>query len=198
MDDVAMRRRQAALVIAALLAVLLVSVAALLWTQQAQAQEPCNFDFCIDKTANAGTVEVGQQITFTITQRCFTAASCQTFPDIVDELPSGLSIVSVDANEPFNPNYQCSTNGNTVTCPGSRDFTPTSPFTATIVATTRECGTFTNTASDSFRTGQATFTVEGCPTTPATKDLCKKGGWKALGWPDQGTCISAVNRQNRQ
>ena len=31
---------------------------------------------------------------------------------------------------------------------------------------------------------------------PATKELCKKGGWKALGWPDQGTCISAVN-QNR-
>jgi large repetitive protein len=31
---------------------------------------------------------------------------------------------------------------------------------------------------------------------PTTKDDCKKGGWKALGWPDQGTCISAVN-QNR-
>jgi subtilisin-like proprotein convertase family protein len=34
------------------------------------------------------------------------------------------------------------------------------------------------------------------PTTPTTKNDCKKGGWKALGWPDQGTCVSAVNRQN--
>jgi hypothetical protein len=34
------------------------------------------------------------------------------------------------------------------------------------------------------------------PTTPTTKSDCKKGGWKALGWPDQGTCITAVN-QNR-
>jgi subtilisin-like proprotein convertase family protein len=34
------------------------------------------------------------------------------------------------------------------------------------------------------------------PTTPTTKNDCKKGGWKALGWPDQGTCITAVN-QNR-
>ena len=31
---------------------------------------------------------------------------------------------------------------------------------------------------------------------PATKELCKKGGWKALGWPDQGTCISAVNQNS--
>jgi hypothetical protein len=33
---------------------------------------------------------------------------------------------------------------------------------------------------------------------PATKAGCKKGGWKALGWPDQGTCITAWNNQNSQ
>jgi uncharacterized repeat protein (TIGR01451 family) len=196
MDDVALRRRLAALVIAALLAVLLVSVAALLWTQQAKAQEPCNFDFCIDKTANAGTVEVGQQITFTITQRCIAVGFvCVTSGNIVDELPSGLSFVSVEDSD---PNIQCTSSGNTVTCPGTRLIATDSPFTATIVATTTKCGEFTNTASDGVRTGQATFTVVGCP--PPTKAECKNGGWSnpALGFPDQGTCVSAWNRQNRQ
>ena len=32
--------------------------------------------------------------------------------------------------------------------------------------------------------------------SPTTKDDCKKGGWKAFGYQDQGTCITAVN-QNR-
>ena len=46
---------------------------------------------------------------------------------------------------------------------------------------------------------QVSFTVEGCgPTVPTTKEQCKKGGWSNLGFPDQGTCVSAVNRQNRQ
>ena len=192
-------RRTVVLSASAALAVLLLGVAALLWTQQAQAQEPCSIPFCIDKTADQDTVEVGQQITFTITQRCpspFPNVTCGTPRDIVDVLPSGLSIDSVDANEPTNPDYQCSTNGNTVTCPGFRNITSVQPFTATIVATTTECGTFTNTASDGVGTGQATFTVVHC--VPMTKEECKKGGWKDFGiYPDQGTCISAWNNQNR-
>jgi subtilisin-like proprotein convertase family protein len=34
-------------------------------------------------------------------------------------------------------------------------------------------------------------------TTPTTKAQCKKGGWKDFGYPNQGTCISDVNRRNR-
>jgi hypothetical protein len=32
---------------------------------------------------------------------------------------------------------------------------------------------------------------------PTRKVQCKKGGWKDFGYPDQGTCISDVNRRNR-
>jgi uncharacterized repeat protein (TIGR01451 family) len=168
--------------------------AALALSGVAQAQEPCDFVFCIDKTVDKDTVEVGQQITFTITQRCPPANSfCFTNRNIVDVLPSGLTDVTVEDNY---SSVECSTTGNTVTCSGARSITQANPFTATIVATTTQCGTFTNTASDTVRTGQATFTVEGCPTLPTTKDECKKGGWRGLGWPDQGTCITAFN-ENR-
>ena len=185
-------RRTVVLSASAALALLLLSVAALLWTQQAQAQEPCNFAFCIDKTADKDTVEVGQQITFTITQRCpFENTTCITSRDIVDALPSGLTDVTVEDNY---SSVECSTNENTVTCSGGRSITQANPFTATIMATTTQCGTFTNTASDTVRTGQATYTVVHC--VPMTKEQCKKGGWEDLGWPDQGTCITAFN-ENR-
>jgi hypothetical protein len=32
--------------------------------------------------------------------------------------------------------------------------------------------------------------------TPMTKADCRKGGWREFGYPDQGTCITAVNRRN--
>ena len=145
--------------------------------------------YCIDKTANPSTVTVGERITFTITDRC-AINTCLAFGALVDELPSGLRIESVEDSD---PNFQCSTNVNTVTCP-EVTFTSTQPFTVTIVATTTKCDTFTNTASDGSRSGQASFTVEHC--VPTTKAQCKNGGWRDLGWPDQGTCITAVN-QNR-
>src|SRR5215203_5051297 len=68
-------RRTVVLSASAALAVLLFGAAALLWTQQAQAEEACTDPNlgtvrCLDKTADADTVEVGQQITFTITERC--------------------------------------------------------------------------------------------------------------------------------
>jgi subtilisin-like proprotein convertase family protein len=33
-------------------------------------------------------------------------------------------------------------------------------------------------------------------TLPATKEQCKNGGWREFGYPNQGTCISDVNRRN--
>src|SRR5215210_192592 len=203
MHDVAMRRRPAAWVIAALLAMLAVGGVMLFGMgKPAQAQSvpepPCTTNFCIDKTANPSAAAVGQPITFTITQRCVLAGTCVDTRPIVDEVPFGLSIVSVDANDFDDPDYQCTTSGNTVTCSAQRFFTITQPFTLTIVATPTECGTFTNTASDGPDTGSVTFTVEGCPPPlPTTKAQCKKGGFMEFGYPDQGACISDVNRRNR-
>jgi hypothetical protein len=31
---------------------------------------------------------------------------------------------------------------------------------------------------------------------PTTKEQCKNGGWREFGHPNQGTCISDVNRRN--
>ena len=206
MYDVAMSRRPAGLVIAALLAMLVVGGVMLFGMDKpAQAQSvpepPCTTNFCLDKTATPGTVSVGEPITFTITQRC--PASEQGCLDtisipLVDTLPpdAGFTVDSVDAVGPsLPPDYQCTTSGNTVTCPGGRFFTETQPFVLTIVATPTECGTFTNTANNGFFTATSTFTVDCVPTT---KEQCKKGGFREFGYPDQGTRISFVNRRNRQ
>ena len=202
MNNVAVSRRPAALVIAVLLAMLVVGGAMLFGMgTPAQAQEtppPCTEPFCLDKTVNDSTVNVGEQITFTITERC--PSFCSDANPLVDQLPSGLTVDSVEDSD---PNIQCTeTSGNTVTCGGGRTIiSADQPFTLTIVATTRECGTFTNTASHGGAIpgmAEATFTVEGCPTTPTTKEQCKKGGFEEFGYPDQGTCVSDVNRRNRQ
>ena len=199
MHDVAMRRRPAALVIAAAVTVLLVSGALLFGVgKPAQAQSvpepPCNAELCLDKTATPSTATVGEPITFTISERCpFNGPGCinDRFP-LVDQLPSELSIDSVEDSD---PNNQCTTSGNTVTCSPNRFSSPTAPFTLTIVATPTECGTFTNTANNGFFTATSTFTVDCVPTT---KEQCKKGGFREFGYPDQGTCICDVNRRNRQ
>jgi hypothetical protein len=197
------------------IAVLAVSGAMLLGMgKPAQAQSdpepPCIFLFCVDKTADPNPATVGEPITFTITERCpdsGTGVCLSGFP-LVDEVPTGLTIDSVGytgviinpATGLPDPSIECTRSGNTgntVTCPGTRQYTATQPFTLTIVATPTGCGTFTNTATSGSISGKVTFTVEGCgPTVPMTKDLCKKGGWEALGWPDQGTCITAFN-ENR-
>jgi subtilisin-like proprotein convertase family protein len=40
--------------------------------------------------------------------------------------------------------------------------------------------------------------ISTAPTLPTTKAECKKGGWMDFGiYPDQGTCVSDVNRRNR-
>ena len=170
---------------------------------QSDPEPPCGEQFCIDKTADPNPAIVGESITFTISERCFNAGGCSSPQNLIDTLPpeAGLTNVSVDDSD---PNIQCTTSGNTVTCPGGRDFTTTAPFTLTIVATPTECGTFTNTVSKmgvntvNF-TATATFTVVGCaPPLPMTKEECKNGGFEEFGYPNQGTCISDVNRRNRQ
>jgi uncharacterized repeat protein (TIGR01451 family) len=194
-------RRTGVLSASAALAVLLVGAAGLLWTQQAQAEEACDTseNFCIAKTADRSTVTVGEQITFTITERCLIEGTiCGTGSPLVDTLPSGLTVVSVvDAGPEQKGNYECITDRNTVTCPVPRYSTFAQPFTLTIVATTTECGSFTNTASSGLGSVDATFTVEGCVTVPTMKEQCKKGGWSGFGYPDQGTCITAFNENRR-
>jgi len=193
MHDVAMRRRPAAWVIAALLAMLVVGGVMLFGMgKPAQAQSvpepPCTTNFCIDKTANPSAAAVGQPITFTITQRCVLPGTCVDTRPIVDEVPFGLSIVSVDANDFDDPDYQCTTSGNTVTCSAQRFFTITQPFTLTIVATPTECGTFTNTASDGPDTGSVTFTVEGCPhRSQRRRHSARKAAGRSLATPTKAS-----------
>src|SRR5918993_5177115 len=102
MHDVAMRRMLAALVIAAAVALLVVSGAMLFGMgKPAQAQSnpepPCGEQFCIDKTADPNPAIVGESITFTISERCFSSAGCFTSQTLIDTLPpeAGLTNVSV-------------------------------------------------------------------------------------------------------
>ena len=200
MQDVSMRRRLQALVIAAAVALLVISGALLFGMgKPAQAQSipepPCTTLYCLDKTATPNPATVGEPITFTITERCPGGIECIDNSVLVDQLPSGLTVESVD------PAGTCSWSGNTVTC-GRRIFFPNAPFTLTIVATPTGCGTFTNTASHTGgefnATAEVTYTVVRCP--PPTKEQCKNGGWSnpEFAFPNQGTCERAVNRQNRQ
>jgi hypothetical protein len=147
MHDVAMSRRPAGLVIAALLAMLVVGAVMMFGMgKPAQAQSvpepPCTTNFCLDKTATPSTVAVGEPITFTNTQRCPGNGELGCLDGIsiplVDTLPpdARLTVVSVDAVEPsLPPGYQCTTSVNIVTCPGGRFFTETQAFTLTTVAT---------------------------------------------------------------
>jgi hypothetical protein len=116
---------------------------------------------------------------------------------VTDTLPEGLEFVSASVTGGLNRDSTCfkRSTGNEVTCfPVA--FNQDTPFVATIEVIPRQCGTFTNTVGGIGLSVSETFTVVQC--VPMTKLQCKKGGWSnlGLGWPDQGTCISAVN-QNR-
>ena len=39
--------------------------------------------------------------------------------------------------------------------------------------------------------------VTSAPRTPATKEQCKDGGWRAFGFRNQGQCVASVNRGGR-
>jgi uncharacterized repeat protein (TIGR01451 family) len=159
---------------------------------QSDPEPPCNFNFCLDKTADPSPAIVGQPITFTITQRCPGSPGCADFTTLVDTLPSDAEFT--DVSFPAG----CTLSGNTVTCPGARHSSPTQPFTMTIVATPTECGTFTNTVGTVNTpdpvTATVTFTVN-C--LPPTIEQCKNGGWRDFDYTNQGQCVSDVNRRNR-
>jgi len=164
---------------------------------------------CLEKTAAPDPVTVGEPLTFTIRGYC--EDGCLVFSGyqggLTDTLPAGLEFVSATATgytDNWIPQPTCSESAGTVTCtpvafvasnqPGQEMDVP---FVATIEVIPTQCGTFTNTASlAALRLSVSeTFTVVGC--VPTTKAQCKNGGWRAFGYPDQGTCITAVN-QNRQ
>ena len=100
------------------------------------------------------------------------------------------------------PQPTCSESAGTVTCTPVSYFFDTEagtavPFVATIEVIPTQCGTFTNTASADLdgTTASETFTVEGCvPTTPTTKEQCKKGGYEEFGFKNQGQCEAFVKR----
>jgi uncharacterized repeat protein (TIGR01451 family) len=146
--------------------------------------------FCMEKTSTPDPVTVGKTLTFTI--RAFCATECAFSSEgIRDPLPAGLDFVSASATGQDNPTCTFSESARTVTC-APVVYSTGEPFEATIKVTPSECGTFTNTATDITFGNSAsdTFKVNCLPTEKAD---CKKGGWKDFGFPDQGSCITAIN-----
>jgi len=180
-----------------------VVVGVLGYATSARADADCLLDsYCLEKTVSAETVKVGEPLTFTIRGFCGPAApGCIVInaEPVRDTLPAGLDFVSASATGNGNPTCTFSESDRTVSC-SPFNFRGGQPFEATIEVIPRECGTFTNTATAPGGVGgpvTETFTV--CPPLlPTTKEQCKKGGWEDFGYPDQGTCISDVNRRNRQ
>src|SRR5215218_416038 len=101
--------------------------------QQAQAQAPSSVcgevvgvtplqELCLEKTVSPNPVTVGQPLTFTITETC-PPDSCGGFSNIhiIDVLPSGVTFVSAEANQPPapHPGYPaptCTENAGTIDC----------------------------------------------------------------------------------
>jgi uncharacterized repeat protein (TIGR01451 family) len=150
--------------------------------------------FCMEKTSTPDPVTVGQPLTFTIRGFCATECSV-TGLRITDTLPADADLEFVSASATGKDNPTCSQSAGTVTC-APLVFSTGEPFEATIKVIPRECGTFTNTATAIPFGWMAsdTFAVSCLPTT---KEQCKNGGWEDFGYPDQGRCISDVNRRNR-
>jgi uncharacterized repeat protein (TIGR01451 family) len=197
------RHARRLLVLGAMLTAAMV-VGLLGYATSARADADCLLDsYCLEKTVSADPAQVGEPLTFTIRGFCGPAApDCVVINDepVRDTLPAGLDFVSASATGNGNPTCTFSESDRTVSC-SPFNFRRGQPFEATIEVIPRECGTFTNTATAPPGVGgpvSETFTVECPPPLPTTKEQCKKGGWEDFGYPDQGTCISDVNRRNRQ
>jgi hypothetical protein len=193
-------------------------VGLLAYAPSARADVTCDDEgiFCAEKTASPDPVKVGEALTFTIREYCnpegiTNCGAAGSSEGMTDTLPEGLAFDSASATGFSGPEFgnppqpTCSESEGTVTCaPINYFFEDTQdgtavPFVATIVVIPSQCGTFTNTANlFAVPSVSETFTVVQC--VPMTKAQCKNGGWSnpALGWPDQGSCISAWNNQNRQ
>ncbi len=120
---------------------------------------------CLDKTASPNPVIVGQPLTFTITATNNTLALLSSQVD--DKLPASVDFESASGCSSTPPP---GTPDGTVGC--ALAIHPGGPDTETITVTPRQCGTFTNTATEpNFGlTASTDFTVVGCPTptTPTT------------------------------
>jgi uncharacterized repeat protein (TIGR01451 family) len=158
---------------------------------------------CLGKTTSLDQVKVGEPLTFTIRVFCVPGTICSNafFFGVDDTLPAGLDFVRASVTGGLDRNAHCvklqvptGTRGDCFPVAINQD----TPFVATIEVIPRQCGTFTNTAEGVGLSASATFTVVRCP--PPTKEQCKTGGWSdpEFAFPNQTTCESAVNRQNRQ
>jgi hypothetical protein len=160
---------------------------------------------CLEKTASPDPVKVGVPLTFTIRVFCVPGTICSNgfFFGVRDNMPPEADLQFVSASvtsRGLASNARCDHFGgvtaNQVDC-FPVEFNQDNPFAATIEVIPRQCGTFTNTVDGVALSVSETFTVVRCP--PPTKEDCKNGGWSdpEFAFPNQGTCESAVNRQNR-
>jgi hypothetical protein len=175
------------------------------YATSSRADVPCNGEFCIEKTSTPDPVKVGEPLTFTISVFCVPGTSCSNpiqFGGVQDTLPTGLlEFGSASVTGGRDPNARCVplevSTGTLVDC-SPVTFNQDTPFVATIEVIPKQCGTFPNTAAFLSLSASETYTVVQC--VPMTKEQCKNGGWSdpEFAFPNQGTCVSAVNRQNRQ
>jgi uncharacterized repeat protein (TIGR01451 family) len=159
---------------------------------------------CLEKTADTDPVtdqvKVGEPLTFTISIFCVPGTTCRNAFQfgLSDTLPAGLAFFSASATA-NNPDARCNffSDINRVDC-SFLTWDQNTPYVATIKVIPKQCGTFMNTATFLGLSASENYTVVQCP--PPTKEECKNGGWSdpEFAFPNQGTCVSAVNRQNRQ
>jgi subtilisin-like proprotein convertase family protein len=119
-------------------------------------------------------------------------------PTTAEDTPTNIAVLSNDTDADgdalsVSAFAATSAQGGTVSknADGTLKYTPAANFNGT--------DSFTYTVSDGIG-GTATATVNLTVTpvldVPASKEACKKGHWQELGYPDQGTCITAFN-ENR-
>jgi hypothetical protein len=184
-------------------------------TPSAQAQNGPPPPPTIDKECEPDPIQRGQRFTCTIDVEA--APGTAALVRVTDTLPAGVTPTTatrqLGSDGPAQP---CTVTDRTVSCPEESiinaipEVGQAFALTVTIDATAEQCGTFQNTATAEgiainvgstpddptpyTVTDTEDISVVGC--VPTTKEQCKKGGWRDFGYPDQGTCISAVN-QNR-
>jgi subtilisin-like proprotein convertase family protein len=129
-----------------------------------------------------------------------------TFDDAAsDPVPDNTALVS---GSTYRPNRGTNPSGTVINCLAPASFPGTAPAgpygtLLSVFNGTNPNGNWQLYVIDDARriTGSITgwsLDISASSVVPTTKDDCKKGGWKALGWPDQGTCITAWNNQNSQ
>jgi uncharacterized repeat protein (TIGR01451 family) len=142
------------------------------YATSSRADVACNEISCLEKTASADPVTVGQPLTFTITGSCppgTDPCGVSSRDGVTDTLPAGLEFVRASATG----GATCSESAGTVTC-APFSFGTAGSDVVTIEVIPTECGTFTNTATFVFpgfsNSVSETFTVNCVqPDTEAPK-----------------------------